>query len=608
MLDTYQAQGYVVRRFSLGAASRVVVGLGAESVLETSICLHRIYGFPIIPGSALKGLARAYARLVKGKHEGDPLFADIFGKGPPEARAGKVIFFDAIPANPANLKLELDVMSPHYAPYYQGSEPPADYHNPIPIFFLTVAPGSEFLFAMASRDKNLVSWAEEYLTKGLTELGIGAKTTAGYGLWRASKLRLITFLGKSEYKEARYIFNSEIKCICNSSERKTIESEPTRFFPEAIVQCLHIKEILLLATQEALKGSNFERIPDYLKEKLKVITIPEGKKESELWETFDFIVSEVEENDEIVLDITHGFRSIPMIVFSVADYLRKTKSVVIRYILYGAYDAGSAESPGGIRRALVFDLTPLLDLIEWTGGLEAFLRRGEGILIGEKMQDKQRSLYRQRDLHPSLPQKLQSVGQKLETLSLSLHLARPKEVLKDAHDLLNLLTEAKNELSKWAKPFAAIVDRVQKELEAFAYGDAGKLTRENLGKQLALLEYYIGKGLMIQAVLLAREWMVSYVIYLSYVECGDWTAREKREQAEKRLNDNTGDLPNGSSTDRGIELSRELLECWKSLADLRNDLAHCGMRENPRPANNIKSKLENIVHKLRDIYIKYTRT
>src|SRR5947199_5305127 len=36
---------------------RMIVGLGSESVLETSICLHRIYGMPYIPGSVLKGLA-----------------------------------------------------------------------------------------------------------------------------------------------------------------------------------------------------------------------------------------------------------------------------------------------------------------------------------------------------------------------------------------------------------------------------------------------------------------------------------------------------------------------------------------------------------------------
>jgi CRISPR-associated protein Cmr6 len=184
MLDAYRAQGYTVQRFTLRAASRVVVGLGAESVLETSIRLHRIYGFPIIPGSALKGLARAYAELVECKNENDPLFAKVFGKSPPDAEAGQVIFFDAIPANSASLKLELDVMNPHYGPYYQGAQPPADYHNPVPVFFLTIGLGSEFLFAVASQNADLATKAKEWLKKALEEMGVGAKTVAGYGLWK----------------------------------------------------------------------------------------------------------------------------------------------------------------------------------------------------------------------------------------------------------------------------------------------------------------------------------------------------------------------------------------------------------------------------------------
>src|SRR2546422_9089524 len=39
---------------------RMVIGLGGETVLETDITLHHLYGIPFIPGSALKGLTRAY--------------------------------------------------------------------------------------------------------------------------------------------------------------------------------------------------------------------------------------------------------------------------------------------------------------------------------------------------------------------------------------------------------------------------------------------------------------------------------------------------------------------------------------------------------------------
>jgi CRISPR-associated protein Cmr6 len=121
---------------------------------------------------------------VECKNENDPLFAKVFGKSPPDAEAGQVIFFDAIPANSASLKLELDVMNPHYGPYYQGAQPPADYHNPVPVFFLTIGLGSEFLFAVASQNADLATKAKEWLKKALEEMGVGAKTVAGYGLWK----------------------------------------------------------------------------------------------------------------------------------------------------------------------------------------------------------------------------------------------------------------------------------------------------------------------------------------------------------------------------------------------------------------------------------------
>src|SRR5207302_10163433 len=46
---------------------RMIIGLGDESVLETAITLHRTYGVPYIPGSALKGLAAAYVRQRLGE-------------------------------------------------------------------------------------------------------------------------------------------------------------------------------------------------------------------------------------------------------------------------------------------------------------------------------------------------------------------------------------------------------------------------------------------------------------------------------------------------------------------------------------------------------------
>jgi CRISPR-associated protein Cmr6 len=188
-----RGSGRTFHEFQAQPEWRVVVGLGGPGPLETAISLHRIYGFPFIPGSGLKGVARAYAELGEGKDEHAPEFWAVFGgvrktkregQDVEERAAGLVRFLDAVPTQPPNL--ELDVMNPHYPDYYQGNEPPANYQSPVPIYFLTVGQDSPFAFGVVARTQEgdgYVSKAAEWLEKGLRELGTGGKTTAGYGTW-----------------------------------------------------------------------------------------------------------------------------------------------------------------------------------------------------------------------------------------------------------------------------------------------------------------------------------------------------------------------------------------------------------------------------------------
>lgn len=183
MLESYKRQGLQVEQLIALPDWRLIVGLGAAHVLETSITLHRIYGFPFVPGSGLKGMTRAYAELVLGKSEEHEDFRRIFGsQREDQEQAGEVIFFDAIPAEVPQLKL--DVMNPHYSQYYRGGNaPPADWLSPVPVYFLAVE-RTPFLFAVTARCKQangLVPTAAEWLKDALRELGVGAKTVAGYG-------------------------------------------------------------------------------------------------------------------------------------------------------------------------------------------------------------------------------------------------------------------------------------------------------------------------------------------------------------------------------------------------------------------------------------------
>lgn len=167
---------------------RMIIGLGAESVLETAIHLHHTYGVPVIPGSALKGLAADYARnrledtsWYKSKDDIGASYRALFGD---TTEAGCVIFHDAlwIPDGQDRDKhpLDLDVMTVHHRDYYRtkGKSPPADSDDPNPVSFVTAR--GTYLIALEG-PPDWTDAAMSILKHALAKEGIGAKTAAGYG-------------------------------------------------------------------------------------------------------------------------------------------------------------------------------------------------------------------------------------------------------------------------------------------------------------------------------------------------------------------------------------------------------------------------------------------
>jgi CRISPR-associated protein Cmr6 len=171
---------------------RLIVGIGGESVYETSMTLHSVYGIPYLPASAIKGVARSF--YITEKHgftkEKEPEFCDWFGcpkeSVHKEAREGKIVFLDAFPIK--TITLEADVMNVHYPEYYSGATAPTDCQNPIPIPFLTL--GKQTVFRLrygvkSAADRPRLDALETWLIRALGQHGIGAKTAVGYGTLQA---------------------------------------------------------------------------------------------------------------------------------------------------------------------------------------------------------------------------------------------------------------------------------------------------------------------------------------------------------------------------------------------------------------------------------------
>lgn len=184
--------------------SRLIVGLGTESVHERSITLLRPYGVPQIPGSALKGLARHYLQARLGispfpnpapatdeiiRTEQEQQFDALFGT---TAEAAYVTFLDAwwVPSRADDPgPLAEDVITVHHPDYYRSrgetsrsrdeTSAPTDLDDPNPVAFLSAR--GRFLVAVQGETPEWAEFALAVLERSLAKWGVGAKTSSGYG-------------------------------------------------------------------------------------------------------------------------------------------------------------------------------------------------------------------------------------------------------------------------------------------------------------------------------------------------------------------------------------------------------------------------------------------
>ncbi|MGC9260113.1 MAG: type III-B CRISPR module RAMP protein Cmr6 [Phycisphaerae bacterium] len=176
----------------LGTLGYLRIGAGSDNALEFSLRLHPLYGVPITPGSAIKGLASHYCHKVWG--DGDARFKRggefhklIFGA---TDEGGVIIFHDAW-ITPDSLDagaLVRDIMTPHHQEWQVKGVGPTDFDSPIPVNCLSVSGSFRFAISWSSptvegaeNRKRWLALVGELIKEAVSNWGIGGKASSGYG-------------------------------------------------------------------------------------------------------------------------------------------------------------------------------------------------------------------------------------------------------------------------------------------------------------------------------------------------------------------------------------------------------------------------------------------
>lgn len=234
---------------------------------------------------------------------------------------------------------------------------------------------------------------------------------------------LITILGRtpkseSGYRATRYTFNDGT------------QTEPLAFFGWALQQHLQPQRMVILGTSgsmwdhlfecdlelgEQLESQRLELIQavetktvtqaqldeltpvlaQHLGCEIELSIIPYCRDEAEQVELLRTMADHVPEDETVHLDVTHGFRHLPMLSLLAALYLRIVRNATIEKIWYAAYDPDTQTAP-------VLDLSGLLRIADGLQALASFDKDGDyGVFV---------PLLQQAGLPPEITQDLKAAA------------------------------------------------------------------------------------------------------------------------------------------------------------------------------------------------------
>jgi CRISPR-associated Csx2 family protein len=406
-------------------------------------------------------------------------------------------------------------------------------------------------------------------------------------------MKLITFLGTGTYSETEYVLDGQppiTTCYAPVASCRFVQADKVVVFATEQAEQTHAQ-----ALKEALK------LPD---ENIHFVPVPKGAKEPELWAIFSRVAENVVPGEELAFDVTHGLRSFPLVGLLAAAFLRVGFGIQLRAVFYGAFDVRDQSVIP--HRTPMFDLTPMLTLLEWAAASDRFNRTGDSRYFASLLREEQKRLALQAQKNPAQLAKIGQIGKlasALTNLSQSLSLIRPHQVMQQAE---HLTLQAQNALSvlsqsSAALPFQMLFDSTLQAYRPLALADPAADARQDLLIQRELIRWYAQREHWMQAVSLAREWLVSWLML--QLGMNNLTSLSDRHRIEGVVNSEAEEFLKAKKENlafqpvflKSIPELDTALGLWKALTDTRNDIDHAGMRENPETPENLTKNITTYI-------------
>ncbi len=278
----------------------------------------------------------------------------------------------------------------------------------------------------------------------------------------------------------------------------------------------------------------------------------------------------------VTIDITHALRHQPFFAAGVIGFVRSIDEDDLDFrVVYGAFDLRDQHQ----NITPVIELTPFVELLDWTRDLVLFLESGRLGKLIQWVRKPGRELGKAWERGVKLATAIERFARDLQTVRTGALLLggedRGRRTPSSAKRLLQATREARQDVAEHLPPLADVLERIEAMARPLVFnGDhlAGAHGHEVLA---ALVELYLSMGRYVEAVTTLREARISAFASPAAARPGlpGFDAGE-RDHTEKVL------WPEAEKDER------------RSISDLRNDISHAGYRRDSCDSNNLIDNIQ----------------
>jgi CRISPR-associated DxTHG motif protein len=212
------------------------------------------------------------------------------------------------------------------------------------------------------------------------------------------------------------------------------------------------------------------------------------------WSTFEMILDQIPEKSSLYIDLTHGFRAVPILFSTAINFLIQTRKVELCGAYYGAYEQGK---PGPFP---IVDMTDFYVVNRWADAVQRLVEDANPSPLAQ-LSSSSSTLRLQNLGDPGLTESLERLSATLKNAS-SLHVA------EHVHDVLSHVKRLENGASPSSR---ILMNMLTEKFSQLAFQDNLRhFSADWYRTQLKMAEVLIDHGLLMQGLTILRELVVSW--------------------------------------------------------------------------------------------------